>query len=159
MYEDKLLPEEYVSIRMIWLKGIEECRKAISQMANIESSSDRKSLDVVGARTVTHTVDALYLSLVDHGEALIKSDVDKWRKEIFIPEQDKIWDRKTKDENSDNNQDDKYKNLSIEDKWWKSAYLSEGLYSKILQVLNKYGMLFEKQPIGYSNVIMEEICK
>ena len=145
MMENKELPSEYISIRNIWLQSINDCRKAISQVANIEASSEMKSEFVVGARTTVHTIDALYLSLVDYGEALIKTDVDKWKKEYYWPKSNKIWSKETN------------KELSADEKWWKNYNLSKKLYEKILDVLNKYGMLFEKQPEGYSNVIMEEI--
>jgi len=167
MIEDKELPSEYVSIRAIWLKGIEECRKAISQVANIDTSSERKEWALAGPRTVVHTVDALYLSLVDYGEALIKTDVDKWRKEYYWPEHDKIWNKKTKKDKTkisftgldDEEEEEKetYKELDTEGKWWANFRLSRKLYEKILQVLNKYNMLFPEQPAGYSNISMESV--
>lgn len=148
MIEDKEIPSEYISIRTIWLKGIDESRKALSQVANIESSSERKLSDTVGARTVVHTVDALHLSLVDYGEAMILSDVEKWREEYYIPEHDKIWCARV---------DKDGEKISSDHKWWEHVKLSQRLYRQIIQVLNKYNMLFPQQPKGYSNVIMEEI--
>ncbi len=38
------------------------------------------------------------------------------------------------------------------------ADLYQRLFQKIIQVLNKYGMLFEIQPQGYSNVEIEIRC-
>jgi hypothetical protein len=162
MIEDKELPSEYVSIRAIWLKGIEECRKAISQVANIDTSSERKEWALAGPRTVVHTVDALCLSLVDYGEALIKTDVDKWRKEHYWPGHNKIWSKKKKKEKIefagfDEEEKETDEELSTEGKWWANFRLSRKLYEEIIQVLNKYNMLFPEQPAGYSNVIMEEI--
>lgn len=151
MNEDKQIPSEYVSIRHIWLKGIEDCRKVISQVANIEASSDNKYYQNAGTRTAVHTIDALYLSLVDHGEALIKTDVDKWKDKHYWPEHENIWSKRT------NFESENEKNQSVNEKWWDSFKLSKRLYRAIIQILNKYGMLFEEQPRGYSNVIMEEI--
>ena len=141
MNEDKQIPSEYVSIRHIWLKGIEDCRKLISQVANIEASSDDKYYQHAGTRTAVHTIDALYLSLVDHGEALIKTDVEKWKEKNYWPEHKKVWNSEKE----------------VNEKWWDTFHLARRLYEQIIQVLNKYGMLFEEQPRGYSNVIMEEI--
>jgi hypothetical protein len=161
MISDKEIPSEYVSIRHIWLKGIDDCRKAISQVANIEASSDaRYELDA-GPRTVAHTVDALYLSLVDYGEAMIKTDVDKWKDRVYFPRNSKIWAKKIKEEQTqftvfDDTGDDS-KELSNTERWWAQFKLSKELYEHIIKVLNKYGMLFESQPKGYSNTEMESI--
>lgn len=164
MNDDKQIPSEYVSIRNIWLKGIEDCRKVISQVANIEASSDTKFNLDAGQRTVVHTVDALYLSLVDYGEALIKTDVDKWKDKNYWPEHEKIWSKRTKKEKTgfagfDDEDEENENNLSIDEKWWGTFKLSKRLYQAIIQVLNKYGMLFEEQPRGYSNVKMAEIVE
>lgn len=159
MIENKELPSEYVSIRAIWLKAIDDCRKAISQVANIEASSERREFQLAGTRTVVHTVDALYLSLVDYGEALVKSDVDRWKKEVYYPALDKIWDQKKKKKQSSSVliDDDEEVEISITTKWWENFKLSKTFYEHMIQVLNKYGMLFQEQPSGYSNVIIEEI--
>jgi len=157
MIEDRELPSEYVSIRVIWLKGIEECRKTISQVANIESGSDRKMLDVVGARTICYTVEALYLSLVDFGMATVLSDVEKWKKQYFDKEVEKIWSKKSKKQDVSFIGLDDEEIFNVEEKWWLHSKQSKKLYHKILQILNKYNMLFPEQPAGYSNVIMEEV--
>jgi hypothetical protein len=165
MMEQKDLPNEYLSIRTIWLRGIEECRKAISQVANLEASSERREFHVAGARTVCYTVDALNLSLVDFGEATIKTDVDAWMDEHYNPELRRIWLKKTKkkprtvfnDLADEEDDEDDGKTLSVEGKWWANYKISKELYHQILQILNFYGMLFPEPYKGYSNVVIEEL--
>lgn len=168
MIENKELPSEYVSIRSVWLRGIEDCRRAISQIANLEASSDMKYDLKSAPRTIYHTVEALYLSLVDYGEATVLSDVDIWREKTYIPENNKIWDTKTKKEkhtvtfagmevDEEEEKKEEEKKLSVDEKWWAQSKLSQRLYKQIIQVLNKYGMLFPEQPKGFSNTIMEEV--
>jgi len=165
MIEEKELPSEYVSIRHIWLKGIDDCRKVISQVANIEASSDNKYDMIAGPRTVVHTVDALCLSLVDYGEALIKTDIKRYKDKYYWPKHNKIWAKQKQQKKKstvefagfDDEKEEEEKCLSNHDKWWANSNISRLLYEEIIRVLNKYNMLFQEQPQGYSNVIMEEI--
>jgi len=140
MKQDKELPNEYISIRQIWLRRIEDCGRAISQRAVMEPNMDRLDLEI-GDRTVVYSVQALYFSLVDFGEAILKSDTDQYYNNIFDPKAKEIWSSK-----QDNNK-----------KWIQHAKLAIELYAFIIQTLNKYGMLFEKQPEGYSNVEMKSV--
>ncbi len=140
MIEQKVLPSEYVSIRQIWLKCIDDCGRAIGQRAVQEPNWDREDRDI-GDRTVCHTVNALYNTLVDYGEAIIRSEVDRYVDEEFNPKLDEIWKSKK----------------DFHWKWNTHARLSIKLYDFIIQTLNKYGMLFESQPKGYSNVKMKSI--
>jgi len=151
MIENKELPSEYVSIRQVWLQGINDCRKAISQVANIEATSERKEWSLAGPRTVAHTVDALYLSLVDYGEALVKTDVEEWKEKYYYPKHEEIW---KKGRQSTSDEDDEPRGL---EKWWAQFKLSRELYEEIIKVLNKYGMLFPEQPKGYTNVEMKSV--
>ena len=160
MIENKELPSEYVSIRQMWLKRIDDCGKAIGQQA-INEATREKHEDVTGAKTVTYTVKALHHSLVDYGEALVRTDIEKWYKEYFIPKSDEIWYKKEikEEDYRSTNEYRHVKQKSYQEKWWDSAKLCIKLYDQIIQVLNKYGMLFQEQPQGYSNVIMEEIME
>jgi hypothetical protein len=151
MMEDKELPSEYVSIRAIWLKGIEECRKAISHRVINDSSEMRFDMDA-GDRTLINSVLALYLSLVDYGEATIKSDVKHWYETVYKVKNREIW---SKADGSFSTVGDR--ESCIHDCWKRNALLSERFYDFIIQILNKYGMLFQEQPQGYSNVVIEEI--
>lgn len=140
MIQDKEIPSEYISLRQIWLKRIDDCGRAISQRAVLEPNPDRMDLEI-GDRTVVYTVQALYNSLVDYGEATVRSDVNRFVEESLDPRVKKIWDS----------------NKSRTDKWVQHAKCSIELYGFVVRTLNKYGMLFEKQPQGYSNVEMRSI--
>jgi hypothetical protein len=142
LIEHKELPSEYVSIRQIWLKRIDDCGRAIGQRAIQEPNWDREERDI-GDRTVCHTVNALYNTLVDYGEAVIRTEVDKYVDDEFNPGVDEIWKSKK----------------DYHRKWNAHARISIKLYDCIIQTLNKYGMLFQEQPKGYSNVEMKSILK
>jgi hypothetical protein len=158
LIEAKEIPSEFVSIRQIWLKGIDDCRRAIGQRAIQDSSAERMDL-VVGDRTVCHMVTSLYHSLVDYGEALIRSDIDRYYHDEYEPALREIWGQSKKDDEGDINFSGTRTNnqLTSNERW--SAHCLEAimLYDRILQTLNKYGMLFEQQPQGYSNVEMKSV--
>lgn len=157
MIENKELPSEFVSIRQIWLQGINDSRRAISQQAIQEATYERHE-DVTGSKTVCHTVHALYVSLVNYGEALIRTEVDKWFDTWYRPRNNKIWDEKEeKQQDETRSEYHEKKQQSYQEKWWDAARLNEHLYDKIIQTLNKYGMLFPEQPKGYSNVEMKSV--
>lgn len=81
-----------------------------------------------GSETVVESIIALYMNLIDYGEATIKSDVEDWMDNVMF---------KRKHPNS---------------------FVSyRKLFEYIIQILNKYGMLFESQPKGYSNVKMKSV--
>ena len=84
--------------------------------------------DRSGSESVVESVVALYTNLIDYGEATIKSDVDAWK----------------------SNEMSNMKNTS-------SFVSYRKLFESIIQSLNKYGMLFESQPKGYSNVEMKSV--
>ena len=134
MIESKELPSEYVSIRQVWLQNITRCSEAMSNRAKPDASHEANWQEV-GARTVIYTVKTLYYTLIDYGEAIVKTEVEKYKTEVI--------NKKLEGKHSVRYIADVY----------------ELLFSKIIQVLNKYGMLFEKQPEGYSNVVMEEMVE
>ncbi|MCJ7571087.1 MAG: hypothetical protein MUO82_04325 [Candidatus Thermoplasmatota archaeon] len=47
--------------------------------------------------------------------------------------------------------------MSVSKCWSEQARLSERLFNFIIKTLNKYGMLFEEQPQGFSNVEMKSV--
>lgn len=172
MNQEKELPSEYVSIRTVWLQSINDCRKAIGQRAIQEPNFDRQEKSI-GDRTIVYTVDAFYYSLVDCGEAIVRSSVDKYREKEFTPRLKEIWSswQKNKVEDDEDDETDDlahFKGLGLSDKekrkprsinacWSDHARESMKLFDYIIQTLNKYNMLFEKQPEGYSNVEMRSI--
>jgi len=85
----------------------------------------------IGINTVAESVIALQETLIDFGEATILTDVRNW-------ERKKEYERANTD-----------KVLS----YWRD------LFHFIIQTLNRYGMLFDTSPQGYSNVTMVSVCK
>ena len=132
MVDNKVIPKEFVSIRQIWLNNINRCCEAIANRAKPDVSPEGNWVEI-GQRTVVYSVLALNYSLVDYGEAKIKTEIDRYLKEIVNP--------KIKQSNN----------------WSGNAEVHQKFFEKIIQVLNKYGMLFESQPKGYSNVEMESV--
>jgi hypothetical protein len=128
MIEPKEIPQEFVSIRQVWLRQIDRCMDAIS----IEQIQNEKYHSYVGDFTIIKTITALELTLVDFGEARIKTDVEKWEQEFHEKNKDKI------------------KNMKV-------STLKKQKLEAIIQILNKYQMLFESQPKGYSNVEMKSV--
>jgi len=170
--EEKELPSEYVSIRHVWLQAINDCRKAIGQRA-VQEPTEERSWREIGDRNVAYMVTALYHSLVDYGEALIRTDVDRYYKDTFKIRTNKIWDRyvgyfdekKFKkeyghleySEREKKKEELKEKLLSGSTCWDRHARESIELFDFIIQTLNKYDMLFDEQPQGYSNVEMKSV--
>ena len=131
MIEIKDIPKEFVSIRQVWLMQINRCLEA---MTNRELKDDHSARGFPGDHAVVDSIRGLYYTLVDYGEATVKSDVDKKFRE---------WtDRKFKAEKVE-----KLYHIDSEKK----------RFQIIIQVLNRYGMLFESQPQGYSNVEMSSV--
>jgi hypothetical protein len=163
---DKEIPSEYMSIRQIWLSRIDDCGRAISQRAMQDPTYDRAELNI-GERTVVFTIDALYYTLVDFGEALIRTDVDQYKEKIFTPKLKEIWESWEKNQDDEEeeeeesvqfavlkNKDKTARKRSVRDCWQDHARESMKFFDFIIKTLNKYGMLFEKQPMGFSNVEM-----
>jgi hypothetical protein len=167
MIQDKELPSEYVSIRQIWLKSIGDCGRAISQRAVTEPGAQRQD-ECIGDRTVVYSIEALYYSLVDYGEATVRSDVNQYKENTFNPNIASIWESWERNKpdykegltfNSPRKEREESKKdwLSIQECWQGHARESVKLFDFIIQTLNKYGMLFESQPKGFSNVEMISI--
>jgi hypothetical protein len=134
------LPSEYLGIRAVWLRQINRCNEAFSIRAKPDASMEASDQSV-GNRTAVYSVDTLYNSLVDFGEALVRTDVEKWYHENYYPKKEEIWNSKG----------------LVHTAWSKNANLSMSLFNYIIKTLNKYGMLFPDQPLGYSNVEMKSI--
>ena len=173
MNVDKELPSEYVSIRQVWLKNINRCSEAISNRAKPDISYEG-NFQEIGNRTIVHTVNAFYHTLVDFEEATVRSDVKRYRDEKYnknindiwflykgniteeyvkerYPELTNSWDIDKKIEELRN------KKKSASHCWMENAGESVMLFDLIIQTLNKYGMLFDSQPKGYSNVSMKSV--
>ena len=129
MIENKDTPQDYVSIRQVWLMQINRCTEALTNRYRVDVTVDGsyRNIDNVGQITVIESVLSLYYSLVDFGQATLKTEAKQKLKEM--------------EKQSD------YRENRI--------YYFKQLFEFILETLNKYGMLFESQPQGYSNVEME----
>jgi hypothetical protein len=129
MIDNKELPQEYVSIRQVWLKQITRCSEAISMRYKNDMTITNGVVQNVGDRFVGESVLSLYFLLVDYGEATIKSEVKK-----------RLHDLKSNEDFSKN-----------------AVLYYQRLFEYIIEVLNKYGMLFESNPKGYSNTVMKSV--
>ena len=129
MIESKELPQEFVSIRQVWLRQIDRCNEAFSKRYMTDVTN--QYTDNIGQQTVAECVLALKSNLIDFGEATIKSDVDAWKKERWT-------ERKSREP------------LTII-----KTYTQ--MFEFIIQTLNKYGMLFDSSPKGFSNVEMHSV--
>lgn len=132
MVENKNIPSEYVSIRQVWLRQIDRCNEAISNRAKPDSSREAEWQDI-GSRTVVYSVKGLCYTLIDYGEAKVKTEVTEYRDKVINP--------KLKEAKS----------------WGTTAGIYQDLFEMIIETLNKYGLLFETSPRGYSNVEMISI--
>ena len=131
MIENKDLPNEFVSIRQVWLQQVNRCTEAITNRYRIDITTNGGHFPVgdVGEATVVESVLALYYSLVDYGEASIKTEARKKINEI----QEKL----------DYNE--------------KKLFYYRKFFEFIIETLNKYGMLFDSTPKGYSNTMMKSV--
>lgn len=141
MVVERQKANEFLTIRQVWLVAINDCRKAIGQRA-LPDVSFEKHDENIGERIIIDTVNAFYHTLVDYGEATIKSDVAEYFDKEYKPVAKALWG---------------IKNMPVDKKYCDEVDLAIGLFDTILLILNKYNMLFEGFPDGYSNVIMEGV--
>jgi hypothetical protein len=128
---NKDAPDEVIYIRQAWIKAINRVAEAVAYRYKRDVDGEMKMVDAqVGSLDIIESVLAFRSLLVDYGEALVRSDVDRWR-ETHIQRFKQV-----------SNQFDR----SIVYREW---------FEFMVQTLNKYGMLFESVPRGYSNVTIE----
>ena len=130
MIEPKDLPNEYISIRQAWIQAINRVAEAIAY--RYKRDVDDKYSEQSGLQTVIESIAALYYMLVDYGEAPVKTETTKWYNEHI---KGRTGDMKN------------YDRMMLYRQW----------FEHMVQILNKYGMLFESQPRGYSNVEMKSV--
>jgi len=128
MIEHKDLPIEFISIRQCWLNAINRVAEAIAYRYRTDTAD--QFTQKAGEQTVIESIFALNSLLVDYGEATVKSDVTKW----YESNKDKI-------------KVSGIGRMRFYVDWFEFMVLT----------LNRYGMLFESQPKGYSNVEMKSI--
>ena len=129
--EDKQIPSEFLSIKSVWLLQVNRCIESLTNRYKADITVDGSYRDVtnVGSITVIENILALYYSLVDYGQATLKTEAKQKLNEF----------RK---------QNDFEENRS---------YYYKQFFEFIIETMNKYGMLFDTSPKGYSNVEMKSV--
>ena len=123
-------------------------------MYNYIETTNKTILDRIKFfKSETDVIDYLEnekLELIEEKELVKKGNIHDLKRLIinYLSGMDVNLSKKVKDLNIE---------LSIEEKWWANYRLSKFLYEEIIQVLNKYGMLFPEQTKGYSNVEMKSV--
>jgi hypothetical protein len=87
---------------------------------------------ISGTETVIESIIAFQCLLVDYGEALVLSDVTRWQEE----HSDEFKERGSN-----------LKKMAVYRRW----------FEFMIETLNKYGLLFDTMPRGYSNVEMKSV--
>ena len=85
--------------------------------------------DKEGIFAASSSVDVLVINLVDYGDCPIRTEFKQWWKE-------------------------KYKSFEVEQN---PLHIAELKLEKIIEILNKYQMLHDSLPRGYTNVTMEGV--
>ncbi|MDG6219805.1 MAG: hypothetical protein QCI00_10285 [Candidatus Thermoplasmatota archaeon] len=131
MIDNQDLPTEFVSIRQVWLRQIHRCTEALSNRYRIDITQRGGFANVtdVGEATVIESVVTLYYTLVDFGEATLKTEATKKYDWMF----------KQSDFNN------------------KKLHYFKEFFEHIIKLLNQYDMLFETKPEGYSNTMMKSV--
>lgn len=129
MIENKDIPQEFISIRNVWLKQINRCSEAISLRYKLDMTVTNGAVQNVGDKFVQESVLSLYFLLVDYGEATVKTEVKERLNEL-----------RSKEDFSKN-----------------AVLYYQRLFEFIIEVMNKYNLLFESNPKGYSNTIMKSV--
>jgi hypothetical protein len=128
MIRDKDAPDEVIHIRQAWIKAINRVAEAIAYRYKRDVNDQYRGKS--GIETVVETVIALKCILVDYGEATVASDVIEWH-----------------NKNIDTMKKGDMNRMSFYRKW----------FEYMVQTLNRYGMLFDSQPKGYTNTEMRSI--
>lgn len=130
MIEQKDLPNEFISIRQAWILAINRVAEAVAY--RFKRDVDDQYSEQTGVQTVMESIAALYYLLVDYGEAAVKTETTKWYNTHI---KGRTGDMKS------------YDRMMLHRRW----------FEEMIKILNKYGMLFETQPKGYSNVEMKSV--
>ena len=117
---------EFISIKKIWLKQIDRINEVSSNWMLKGDRADQS----VGIHAFNSAVDTLAASIVDYGDAPLRSEYLEW--------------------------------LAKESDWMKehnTISRARHKYKAIIYILNKYQMLHDSLPRGYSNVKMESVSE
>jgi hypothetical protein len=130
MIEHKDIPEDVMMIQQAWIKAINRVAEALAY--RFKTDNIDKDAQLSGTETVIESIIAFNCLLVDYGEALVRTDVMRWQKEHDAEFKAKV---------------SNYQKMTIYRKW----------FEFMIETLNKYGLLFNTVPRGYSNVEMKSI--
>jgi hypothetical protein len=128
--QQKDVPEDVIRIQQAWIKAINRVAEALAfryKTDNMDQISQQ-----TGTEIVIESIIALQCLLVDYGEALVRTDVLRWQQEHDAEFKEKV---------------SNFKKMVVYRKWFES----------MIETLNKYGLLFDSMPRGYSNVEMKSI--
>ena len=126
----KDIPEDVIRIQQAWIKAINRVAEALAfryRTDNMDQISQR-----AGSETVIESIIALSALLVDYGEAQVRTDVMRWQQEHIAEFKEKC---------------SEMKKMQVYRIW----------FEYMVQTMNKYGLLFDSMPRGYSNVEMVSI--
>lgn len=128
--QGKDVPENVIRIQQAWIKAINRVAEALAYRYRNDNLD--KFTQQAGVEMVIESVVALYSLLVDYGEATVRSDVSRWRDEH---------DADFKKKGSEGER------MRLYRRW----------FEYMVQTMNRYGLLFDSMPRGYTNVEMEVI--
>ena len=126
----KDIPEDVIRIQQAWIKAINRVAEALAYRFKTDNIDQVGQL--AGTETVIESIIALQCLLVDYGEALVRTDVMRWKEE-----HDKEFHANVPD----------MKKMKVYRNW----------FEFMVQTMNKYGLLFDSAPRGYSNVEMKSV--
>jgi|GEM_PF-6015664 len=128
--QQKDVPEDVIRIQQAWIKAINRVAEALAYRFKTDSMD--QSQQESGTETVIESILALYCLLVDYGEATVRSDVARWKEEHDADFKVKV---------------SEFRKMQVYRIW----------FEFMVQTMNKYGLLFDSMPRGYSNVEMKSV--
>ena len=131
MIETKQSKDNIISIQQAWLKAIDRVAESLSKRYMLDVNDPMRE-GQTGQLMVIESIIALQCLLVDYGEAYVRSEVDKWQKEHR---------QELKDEES------RFERML----WYRDWF------DFMIKTLNKYSLLFETMPRGYSNTTLTSV--
>lgn len=131
MIESKQSKDNIINIQQVWMKAIDRVAESLSKRYMMDVNDPMREGNT-GQLMVIESIIAFRCLLVDYGEAVVRSDVDRWRDEH---------EKELKD------RDDHMGRMM----WYRNWF------DYMIKTLNRYGLLFETMPKGYSNVEIKSV--
>ena len=130
MIERKDIPDDVIRFQQAWIKAINRVAESLAYRFRTDNMDQVSQIS--GTETVIESIIAFQCLLVDYGEALVLSDVTRWRKE----------------------HEEEFKKKASN---YEKMYVYRRWFEFMIETLNKYGLLFDTMPRGFSNVEMKSI--